>query len=197
MQQQQHFPAFQEFDTGCFNTSSGKIINLNNPTEDMIDIRDIASSLSKICRFGGHTNQFYSVAQHCVLVAAMAPDIIKKEALLHDASEAYLQDIGKPLKHQLGRTYRKFEVLFEHVISLKFSLKTDDWTYDEIKKLDREILELEHEAFQKGNFRPFDEMAEKYNLILKTPGWAPEVAEMVFLASFADYSEPITNSING
>ena len=114
MQQQQYFHPVHEFYSGHFNTVSGKIIDLNHPTEDMIDIKDIAAALSKICRFGGQINQFYSVAQHCVLVAAMAPAIIKKEALMHDAAEAYLLDIPKPLKHQLGRSYKKFEVLFEH-----------------------------------------------------------------------------------
>lgn len=187
MQQNQQFHPVTACNEGLFNTKTGKIVNLLHPTEDVIDIRDIASALSKICRFGGHVNQFYSVAQHCVLVAAMAPENIKKEALLHDAAEAYLGDVIKPLKVKLGGLYRSFEVVFETVIAQKFLLYTDGYTHANIKQLDIAALELEHLAFQQGNVEPLMKAFYDHNLDYTSLAWPPDVAEKIFLAAFAQY----------
>lgn len=192
MQEIRHFHPVSACNDGLFNTFSGKVINLRYPTEDMIDIRDIAQGLANTCRFGGQCRPFYSVAQHSVLVAAMAPENIKKEALLHDASEAYLGDVIKPLKVLLGAGYRSIETIFEQVIAQKYLLYTDDWTHEEIKRLDLIALELEHLAFQQGHLQVFNTVSHKYGLVLDTPGWPPEVAEKVFLAAFAQYFDEPT-----
>lgn len=76
----------------------------NAKVED-IDIEDIAHSLGNICRFTGHTREFYSVAQHCVHVAERAHRFTggttdRLHALLHDAHEAYLNDLSAPIKRQ-------------------------------------------------------------------------------------------------
>lgn len=82
----------------CVNTYTGKIINpLNLKTED-ICLEDIAHALALKCRFNGHCRTFYSIAQHCYLAAYYSPTPLKKLALLHDAAEAYLFDIPRPLK---------------------------------------------------------------------------------------------------
>ncbi|MEM0949571.1 MAG: phosphohydrolase [Pseudomonadota bacterium] len=81
------------------------------PTEPRVqDIRieDIAHSLSQLCRYGGHTSEFYSVAQHSVLVARCVPVEHRLWALLHDAPEAYVVDVPRPLKHQL-QGYKEIE----------------------------------------------------------------------------------------
>jgi 5'-deoxynucleotidase YfbR-like HD superfamily hydrolase len=88
-----------EVNDGIINTVSGIEMDLLNPTPEMIDINDIAHSLGMQCRFGGHVSMFYSVAQHSVFVAGKAPAELRKHALLHDAAEAYLQDITAPLKN--------------------------------------------------------------------------------------------------
>lgn len=79
-------------------TRSGRKFDLANPTPDMVDPTDIAHSLSMQCRFNGHTRMFYSVAQHCYLVADLVPAEHQLPALLHDATEAYVGDMVRPLK---------------------------------------------------------------------------------------------------
>jgi uncharacterized protein len=73
---------------------------------------DIATALARTCRFNGHCREFYSVAQHSVILAAHMPTKeLAREALLHDAPEAYLNDIVKPVKNELpdyNRLYEKF-----------------------------------------------------------------------------------------
>jgi hypothetical protein len=79
-------------------TRSSRKFDLARPTADMVDPADIAHSLSMQCRFNGHTNRYYSVAQHCYLVADMVPAEHQLAALLHDATEAYVGDMVRPLK---------------------------------------------------------------------------------------------------
>ncbi|WP_313051960.1 HD family hydrolase [Atlantibacter hermannii] len=102
-------------------TLSGKHINYTDIQHDDIVIEDIATALSHICRFAGHLPEFYSVAQHSVLVSHLVPAEFALEALLHDATEAYCQDIPAPLKHLLP-DYQRVEAYVGSVIRAKFGL---------------------------------------------------------------------------
>lgn len=171
---------------GVFNTGTGKLISLKNPKPEAICISDIAAALSKICRFGGHSSHFYSVAQHSVLVAALAPEWARKEALLHDAAEAYLGDVIKPLKVILGDVYAAMEERFEAAIAEKFGLKTDPEIKDLVKHFDLMALELEHEAFQKANPAFLIAHMRSFGMIKKERNyaWTHEVAHSMFLAEY-------------
>lgn len=79
-------------------TRSGKRFDLQAPAAEMVCPRDIAHALAHLCRFNGHTSRHYSVAQHSVLVASIVPAEHKLAALLHDATEAYVGDMVRPLK---------------------------------------------------------------------------------------------------
>lgn len=92
--------------SGWMETASGRKFWPMNPRPEDVDFDDIVSGLSKKCRFNGQCSAFYSVAQHSVLVGQMAQrrgcsPQLQAGALLHDAAEAYLPDIVRPLKRSL------------------------------------------------------------------------------------------------
>lgn len=105
-------------------TRSGRLLNPIAPDPDAIVITDIAHALSQLCRFGGHTSSPFSVAQHSVAVseaAAKTDPLAGMWGLLHDASEAYIVDIPRPVKMlpQLDG-YREAERTLQDAIYAKF-----------------------------------------------------------------------------
>lgn len=109
-------------------TYTGKCFYPLDPRADDIDIVDIAHALSLITRFSGHASRHYSVAEHSILVACHVaqedPDPrVVLAALLHDASEAYLCDVPRPLKMMPEMAaYRAMEIAVEFVIAAKFGV---------------------------------------------------------------------------
>lgn len=113
-------------------TRSGRMFNVLDPHPDVVDLQDIAHALSRVARFTGHTSGDlgYSVAQHSVLVAAVAMATIPNPALateagraglLHDASEAYIADVARPLKHSPALAgYRDAEARVQAAILARF-----------------------------------------------------------------------------
>jgi hypothetical protein len=104
-----------------FLTFSGRKFYPLDALPDDIIVEDIAHALSNICRFGGHTNCFYSVAQHSVIVSQNVPKEWQFLALLHDATEAYVGDMVRPLKYNMPQ-YMEAEQKLWAVISDKFRL---------------------------------------------------------------------------
>lgn len=130
---------------GVIETSSGLLVDLLDPKPEQIEIEDIAHALAHICRFGGHVNSFYSVAQHSLMCALHAPRRLQLHALLHDASEAYLGDIPTPLKRILGAAYTDLEQRFMDVIHEKFNVpKLSDQDQLLLKQIDKNRLEEEY-----------------------------------------------------
>ncbi len=93
-----------------------------------IRIEDIAHALSLICRFGGHTKEHYSVAQHSLLVlrilasSDVSPEV-QLAGLMHDAHEAYIGDIPTPIKATLGSAWKALEAQAASTVQDAFDLK--------------------------------------------------------------------------
>ena len=104
-------------------TNSGVAFWPLDPRPEEIRIEDIAHALAHQCRFSGHTREFYSVAEHSVRVSLMCDPRDALWGLLHDASEAYLQDVARPIKQLPAMAeYRNAEERLQKVIGLKFGL---------------------------------------------------------------------------
>lgn len=119
--------------------NSGTRFDLINPAIEDIKIQDIAMSLSRICRYGGHCDNFYSVAQHSILVSRIVPPHLALEGLLHDAAEAYVGDIVAPLKQFLP-DYKLIEKNIEKVIALKYNLDITEAALKVVKTADLIML---------------------------------------------------------
>lgn len=157
------------FAENSIRTNSGNYFNYLDLENNTIKIEDIAASLSKIPRWLGHTNTFYSVAQHCCWCHDNInnPEL-KLDALLHDATEAYLSDIPSPLKKLLP-DYQKIENRLHKVIAEFYG--THYPLHPEIKKVDLRALEVEWDNIKISNNPHVDY-------------WSPETAEQEFLIRF-------------
>lgn len=107
--------------SNCIRTFTGKYIDVFNPDPEMICIEDIAHALAQTPRFGGHLKHFYSVAHHSMHCSELVRND-KLAALMHDASEAYLTDMPRPIKMQMPQ-YREVEDRLMTVISKKFGFQ--------------------------------------------------------------------------
>lgn len=103
-------------------TYSGNLFDYINPHASQFNILDIAHGLSKQSRFSGQTKDFYSVAQHSVIVSHLVPEEDALKGLLHDAPEAFLGDVPSPLK-QLLPDYKKLEESIEKVVFNKYGFE--------------------------------------------------------------------------
>lgn len=112
------------------------------PRAEEIHIADIAHALAHLCRFAGHTIRFYSVAQHSVLVSAACEPADALWGLLHDASEAYVVDLPRPLKHALPLAgYQEVERGVMAAICERFALPVDPPA--SVKRADDDVLRRE------------------------------------------------------
>jgi len=173
-------------------TFTGKVFDLLNPKPEMVCIEDIAHSLAYQCRYTGHTRQFYSIAQHCVLMAEN-PDLPgdPMAKLLHDADEAYIGDIAKPFKRLLWvkdlngfyQTVRGFERKIQAVIGLALGV---DLTHSaEVKEADIRMM-----ATEIRDLMPVMPLGFEWGVNVSKPvaekiiPWGPEASEELFLAVY-------------
>jgi hypothetical protein len=126
-------------------TWTGRRFYPADPRPEDLDIVDIAHALAHVSRYGGHC-QFYSVAEHSVLVSEMVPPEHALAGLLHDAPEAYIADVIRPVKRILTRSnlYFSLEAGIWDAIAKRFSLAPD--LPESVKLADTAICMIEQRA---------------------------------------------------
>lgn len=153
-----------------------------DPRPEEINPEDIAHALSLLCRFGGHCLRFYSVAEHSVLLARKASPENRLWALLHDASEAYLVDVPRPIKPFLAG-YREAEEKIMKAVCSRFGIPEE--MPDEIKDLDVRILTDERHQNMAPAPQPWSTDADPIGVTLQF--WTPEEAKREFLAELSSH----------
>lgn len=144
-------------------TYTKKMFDPLAPEIDLIDIVDIAHALSFLCRANGHFTQFYSVCQHSINCAREAQARgysrrVQLACLLHDASEAYLSDVTRPVKQELPR-YKQIEEPLQDTIWGKWlSEPLSKTEYAQVFEIDDAILE--HEFVELMGYQLYDSLPE-------------------------------------
>jgi hypothetical protein len=175
--------------TNYIQTYSGIMIDPFNPDPKLILLPDIAHALSNQCRFGGHVREFHSVAQHCVEAAnllRMEGPYIQLAGLLHDATEAYLVDVPKPIKYRLPEYIKAEERLME-AIAKKFGVPLN--YFDMVHDSDGEALAIEALTLMSPLHPRFPlSKSEIENVSGLSMGecWAPKEAEQKYLDKFSE-----------
>lgn len=180
------YPDMQSIPFGNMLTTSGKVINLFDPDPTMIEIEDIASSLSKLCRWGGNISHFYSVAQHSCFVAWLSPSELNFAGLMHDAAEAYAGDVIRPIKSLLSLAYSDIEARLMDAICTRFQLHPDMLSL--VKQYDNKALYTEYAAFHRN-----DNVAREFirssssawlDVMPHESFWQPQSGYVAFLNTF-------------
>jgi len=138
---------------GWIETHTGRRFFLRDPDPADVNVEDIAHALSHLCRYTGHCSQFYSVAEHSVILCnaymlahPLEPgqEAVSREhlqgamdVLMHDAAEAYVGDVARPLK-QLVPDYRVIEAGVERAVATAMGLTYPHPAF--VKELDTRIM---------------------------------------------------------
>lgn len=172
-------------------TYTGKHFDLFDESDtDSISIVDIAHALSMNCRYNGHTKKFYSVAEHSYLCSYLVPEEHAFDALMHDASEAYLSDIPRPFKAYIGN-YKEIENRVQSRIARRFGFSEVEPAI--VKNVDTGILWLEAQTLMVSRGEWWNPMIKEHYdryinyTLLPNHGlemWTPEQAEHKFLERF-------------
>jgi hypothetical protein len=154
-----------------------------DPRAEEVEIEDIVHALAMKCRFTGHVREFYSVAQHSLLVADMCPLEDRRWALLHDAAEAYLPDVARPIKRQLSG-FRAIEEKVLRCVARRFDLP---WPMPQsVEIADVRALATERRDLMVDGDFPWTSIAGV--MPLETRVWAmdPETAKREFEKAIRD-----------
>lgn len=162
---------------------SGKPFFLTDPRPEDMTIEDIAHSLSNQCRFNGHTKEFYSVAQHSVLVSENVPPEYAMAGLMHDAGEAYVSDLTKPVKVIVQGAFKALERSIDIVVCEAFDLDYRACHSGVVKEADKRILATEkRDLMRHAKGVCWGYLSKPYDFRIKP--LPPKQAEKLFLARF-------------
>lgn len=164
-------------------TYTGQVFEPLNPKPHSINLEDIAHALSMICRFNGHTKRFYSVAEHCVRMSEEVAEGLEIHALLHDAAEAYVSDVARPIKPLLGPFHNIEEGILQAIYQY-FSLDCPPEAEQSIKTADLRMLATERQQLMVIHTPEWDCLRDidPYDITLEC--WDPDKAEILFKEQF-------------
>ncbi|MFF1880240.1 hypothetical protein ACFVVC_02060 [Pseudarthrobacter sp. NPDC058196] len=162
-------------------TYTGRQFYPLDPRPEDVDITDIAHALSMQCRYNGHVRRFMSVAEHCVLLSHLVAPEHALWALLHDATEAYVGDMVRPLKLHMPE-YRAVENGVMVAIAARFSI--DPTMPAEVKQADSRMLLDERSALLGEPAGDWEIEGEPFGVDIQA--WGPDVAELEYLLRFAE-----------
>lgn len=176
---------------GSIETFTGRRFKPIDPNPININIRDIAHSLSMNCRYNGHCSRFYSVAEHSVLMSSYLYDMgwdweTQIWALLHDASEAYLPDMPRPIKG-LVNGFDEAEERIQRAIAMRFNLS---WPIPEIVHVCDDGI-LADEARQLIRSGGEDWYLPEDSLGIEVFCWSPQTAYMKFIDRYLELQEHV------
>ncbi len=183
-----HFVDLNDFDPAedWIETYSGARFTPMAPKAGAICIQDIAHSLSMQCRFGGHSKNFYSVAQHSVLVSYLCDSKDALHGLLHDASEAYLVDVPRPIKRSGKiKEYVTLEKKLQETINFRFALTPAE--PESVKMADYKLLVTEARDLLKRHRGDWSETVKPFPFTI-TP-LPPNEAKRQFLDRFYELTD--------
>jgi uncharacterized protein len=173
-------------------TFSGQAVDLLYPDPKTFRRRDISHALARICRFTGHVEDHYSVAQHSLHVAEKLPPELFLAGLLHDAAEAYCQDVSAPLKaamRGLGCTaYDKIEQRMGDAIALCYGVPLVARSDPRVHEADLRMLATEYRdlGFAERATKPWADLPEPYPETICC--WSPERAYTYFHRALKEYT---------
>ena len=163
-----------------------------NPSAGDVNIEDIAHALSMICRFNGHTKEFYSVAEHSVWVSKLVEDDIGLHGLLHDSAEAYISDMGRPIKSSIPG-FRDVEIGITSVVSDAFNINYTAKTWRDIKEVDFRMLETERlQLMGKPPVKWSTSTVDPYDIEILC--LSPQYAKRLFLERFEEVAPSSTDT---
>ncbi|WP_076707451.1 hypothetical protein [Yersinia enterocolitica] len=171
-------------------TYSGLKFNYLKPVVSSICIKDIAQALSHECRFAGHLPNFYSVAQHCLLISQIVPEEFALEALLHDATEAYCKDIPSPLKRLLP-DYQAIELRVDIVVREAFGLPAE--MSEVVHYCDLVMLATERQELEINDDKEWPMLAGIPPAEMAIVPMSPRDARIAFLARFKELTGAIAS----
>jgi uncharacterized protein len=161
--------------------ANGRYFNFLELEQNEFSVSDIAHALSHLCRYTGHTRRFYSVAQHSFMVSMIVPPEHALAGLLHDAAEAFLGDVSKPLKDLLP-DYQALEKRVEASVFARFGLPAE--LPECVKTADRVMLATEQRDLMPAHDDTWATTKGVQPLAMSIEPWNPDVARATFTRRF-------------
>ena len=173
---------------GWIETSKGNRFDYATPENYKFNTDEIAHALSQLCRFTGHTKEFYSVAQHSIMVSWLLPPELQLMGMLHDAAEAFIGDINAPLKQLLPQV-KELENRIQSAIYKQYNVRYTPEAAAMVKEADIRMLLMEKRDLMPGMpVAEWGDWVKQYKLLPnKILPWSPAIAKAQFISDCKYY----------